>query len=111
MAQHTDGYTLGPWVASGPDEFGDYNIQGSDGSLAIAAVVSNLRQPAEVQANARLIAAAPDMLEALEKIAQPQTRKLSAMDAEEVADVLSGMLQQARAIANAALIKARGGGR
>jgi hypothetical protein len=55
-------HTPGEWTSESPDEFGDYNICPADGVLAVAAVVSNLRPPAEVAANARLIAAAPDML-------------------------------------------------
>lgn len=62
-------HTPGPWEVDGPDMFGDYNIvlanRESD-SRAIAAVVSNLRDPAEVAANARLNAAAPELLAELE---------------------------------------------
>ena len=62
-------HTPGPWVVDGPDMFGDFNIvlanRESD-SRAIAAVVSNLRDPAEVAANACLNAAAPELLEALD---------------------------------------------
>jgi len=60
-------WTPGPWLAEPADMFGDHNIVLSDGEdrRAVAAVVSNMRDPSEVAANARLIAAAPDMLEAL----------------------------------------------
>lgn len=58
------GHTKGPWSAEGPDPFGDYNIHEPSARLAIGAVVSNLRPAKEVSANARLIAAAPDLLEA-----------------------------------------------
>lgn len=58
------GYTEGPWRADGPDGFGDFNILHDANALAVAAVISNMRQPSEIEANARLISAAPDMYEA-----------------------------------------------
>ena len=54
--------------------FGDHNIilaDNTDDCRAIAAVVSNLRPAEEVESNARLIAAAPDLLEALVDILGP----------------------------------------
>jgi len=64
------GHTAGPWVAEPADMFGDHNIIRGDGLelLAIAAVVSNMRPSKEVHANARLVAAAPTLLEACEGI-------------------------------------------
>lgn len=59
------GFTPGPWHAEGPDQFGDFNIHHERYRLAVAAVVSNMHPAEEVAANARLIAAAPDMFEAL----------------------------------------------
>lgn len=66
MATEQEGHTPGTWVAEGADVFGDHNIILRDGEdrRAVAAVVSNMRDPSEVAANARLIAAAPDLLEA-----------------------------------------------
>lgn len=63
-----DGHTPGPWVAEAADWFGDHNIVLRDGEdrRAVAAVVSNMRDPVEVAANARLIAAAPELLSQLE---------------------------------------------
>lgn len=55
--------TPGPWLAEPADMFGDHNIvllDSSEDCRAVAAVVSNMRDPGEVAANARLIAAAPD---------------------------------------------------
>lgn len=64
-------HTAGPYTFTGPDEFGDFNIvkQNSAGDIrAIAAVVSNLRDPNEVLANARLLASAFCMLKALKGV-------------------------------------------
>jgi hypothetical protein len=63
-------HTPGPWTACDPDFFGGIAINGPDGGLAIAAVCNGeMRKMAgqleEHQANARLIAAAPDLLGAL----------------------------------------------
>lgn len=65
MSQHTPG----PWRMT-LDEFGDYTIQPQHEELAIAAVVNGeMRrmggQSGEHEANARLIAAAPDLFAAL----------------------------------------------
>lgn len=65
------GHTKGPWRST-LDEFGDYTIQPQDSELAIAAVVNgafkNLTGESEEQAaNARLIAAAPTMAEAIDE--------------------------------------------
>jgi glutamate/tyrosine decarboxylase-like PLP-dependent enzyme len=63
-------HTPGPWHAEGPDMFGDFNICHPADSLAVAGVVANLRLPDEVAANARLVAAAPDMLAALQELSK-----------------------------------------
>lgn len=63
-------FTPGPWSQEGPDEFGDHNILHPGDALAIGAVVSNLRKPAETLANAHLIAAAPDLYEAVSRAAR-----------------------------------------
>ena len=59
------GHTPGPWLAEAADMFGDHNIvlsASANDCRAIAAVVSNMRDPSEVAANAFLVAAAPDLL-------------------------------------------------
>ncbi|ALC13807.1 hypothetical protein LH20_17760 [Sphingopyxis sp. 113P3] len=51
--------------------FGDHNIvlvKNEEDSRAIAAVVSNMRDPQEVAANASVISAAPDLLRAAESM-------------------------------------------
>jgi hypothetical protein len=57
-APAVEGVTPLPWRIDGPDQFGDYNILHEGDSLAIGAVVSNMRPPEEVAANAALIVAA-----------------------------------------------------
>ena len=61
MSKHTPG----PWNAEGPDWAGDFNIAPSSETACVAAAVSNMRPAEEVSANATLIAAAPDLLQAL----------------------------------------------
>lgn len=61
----TPKHTPGPWHAEGPDEFGDFNIHTPAYRLAIGAAVSNMRPEDETVANANIMAAAPDLLEAL----------------------------------------------
>lgn len=61
-AQHTPG----PWRYK-TDEFGDFIIHPTDHMLAIAVVVNGafriaLGKSSQIEANARLIAAAPDLL-------------------------------------------------
>ena len=63
-------HSQGPWTAEGPDHFGDYNIHEPGIRAVVAAVISNLRDPEEIEANARLVAAAPNMLAALKQAAK-----------------------------------------
>jgi hypothetical protein len=58
-------FTKGPWHFEGPDQFGDYNIHEPPVRAVVAAVISNLRESEEIAANARLVAAAPELYEAL----------------------------------------------
>ena len=60
-------WTKGPWSAEGPDAFGDYNVCPPHEEAVVAAVVSNVRPLQEVAYNATLIAAAPDLFEALRR--------------------------------------------
>ena len=67
-------HTKGPWTASEHGDYGDYDgnsivIRGDD--LRIAAVLGYDTE--ETHANARLIAAAPELLETLEHIACADT--------------------------------------
>lgn len=60
-------------VATGPDYFGDYNLTPKGETAAIAAVVSNLRDPDVVKASAILIATlwhfAPEITASLRALA------------------------------------------
>ena len=65
-------HTPGPWLLE-LDNFGDYTVHRQNETLAIAAVVNGeMRRMGNLsgqhEANARLIAAAPDMFEALKHI-------------------------------------------
>lgn len=63
-------HTPGPWSVYAP-QFGFSAITEPDGKLIFGLAAGNAKErrgEAECAANARLIAAAPDMLEALERI-------------------------------------------
>lgn len=81
-------HTEGPWRAEGPDMFGDYNIIPPHQTAAVAAVVSNLREPLEVVANAMLTQAGPTMLKALRYLAEKWESDDWATDQEEMARVV-----------------------
>ncbi len=82
------GHTPGPWRTSGPSKVvsaisdgGDYAILDADGEIiaeAIRQVGPSDFRPAN--ANARLIAAAPDLLEALEAILAEDNPTLATMN-------------------------------
>jgi len=105
-------YTPEPWTASKPDDayFDDWNICRADG-LAVAAVVQNGDiDPATVEANAHLIAAAPAMLAALTSMVPPalcgETWGLPPEERVEIT-ITFGTLSAARA----AIAKASGSSR
>lgn len=91
-------HTPGPWHAKGPDDFWDFNILHDGDSLAVAAVVSNMRPLDEISANARLVAAAPELLAALQDCVAVMELDLAGLR------VIQPELNQARA----ALAAARG---
>jgi hypothetical protein len=107
----TPTHTPGPWNADknfmGPDTYGDGNsipVFPRGGGVAICDVVAvtgeGLSRPdvqARAEANARLIAAAPELLEALEKAADWLSRSIRIDDREQAED------------ARAAIAKATGG--
>lgn len=68
MTDIPSGYTPGPWNADGPDWAGDYNITPPHEAAVVAAVISNVRPASEVEANARLIALAPEMADEIVRL-------------------------------------------
>ncbi|MBX8528494.1 hypothetical protein K5D32_02405 [Pseudomonas cichorii] len=80
MTKHR--YTPGPWIHKGPDHFRDYNILHQGDALAVAAVVSNMRPSYEIKANAKLIAAAPELLEAAIAVLADLSERIDAAVAE-----------------------------
>lgn len=76
-------HTPGPWGFMGTEQFGYAINHGPPGILADS-IMS--------QANARLIAAAPDLLEALRALADVSRTYLAHMDADDIVT-----LEQARA--------------
>lgn len=92
-------HTPGPWhlVFTGPASTPDWIVEA--GEIVIARIeVTTTRTAYEVGRNARLIAAAPEMLEALEEI-------LRNVSPWERADTMAGRLG---GIARAAIAKAEG---
>lgn len=91
------GHTKGPWKTA-PEQLGSLGgvIMGGEKAVAIATHRNN---EVEYRANARLISAAPDMLESLEAIAGINpTKQADPTDA----------IESARAIAAEAIAKATG---
>ena len=101
--QSGDGaWTKGPWHVEGPDAFGDWNIHHPADRLAIGAVVSNLRPPAEVAANAYIFGASHDLYDALSAL-------LKSCEAHPAFTKSSNVITASRVrAAHAALAKARG---
>ncbi|GFM73801.1 hypothetical protein PSCICL_47930 [Pseudomonas cichorii] len=99
MTKHK--HTPGPWRHEGPDYFHDFNILSPCDSLAVAAVVSNMRELPEIAANAKLIAAAPELLEALIDLADDIAERFD-MDSPSTNPGIKHYIQNARdAIAKA----------
>ena len=101
------GYTKGPWVCDGPDHFNDYTIHPEGRALAIAAITNGAINSiaghgAEHEANARLIAASPDLLEASERSKAIANRVYQMGDAEcrralsEIFDILAPAIAKAK---------------
>ena len=72
------GHTKGPWVVTVAENGSERNIQTVDDWYV--AVVCDEPGDGDVDANAHLIAAAPDMLEALEKSTALLRRECDALD-------------------------------
>jgi len=116
-------HTAGPWVVKNCDDvaemidvegFGIYAVSDLDQSLAAeecpSAICFMNENWGEFQANAHLIAAAPDMLAALRECRSPISG-YAVKDAAQALEVLSHFLDHIRkvdAIASAAIAKAEG---
>lgn len=68
--------------------FGDYNIVPTHETAAVAAVVSNLRNPIEVAANAVLVKSAPTMLKALRYLNERYESDAWVTDQDEMARII-----------------------
>ena len=112
-------HTPGPWMASQAFFFGhdSWQITGTIGDTS-PFLCRLMDDTPDYEANARLIASSPDLLAALESIAalEPSIMSKQAEEgfrfhAEEDAYRvhLAGLINQARAIARAAIAKATGG--
>lgn len=82
-------HTKGPWTTktSSQDDF-TIDIINEDGKLSVAAVYHNYTDEAE--ANATLISAAPEMLEALELVLN-DNRLMNAMSREQARAILDAV--------------------
>ena len=70
-------HTPGPWVVEGKSWEGYASLSVKAGGRGVCAISSNIKRPgAESAANARLIAFAPVMFEALQTIANSQEHDL-----------------------------------
>jgi len=76
MSESKHTHTAGPWIARYSDRFDNYQIFGA-GPTGQRPWICNTKcesVPSQHEANARLIAAAPELLEALKKIADLTAR-------------------------------------
>ena len=62
------GHTPGPWTYGVPSPGANFSIYATRMSIGRLGIASNSKRAAEGEANARLIAAAPDLLEALRQV-------------------------------------------
>jgi len=103
-------HTKGPWQVLPPEEGVDYlRVRGTHFGLRYKIANVHDEQPSclpdgEAQANATLIAAAPELLEALEEAYETLTGILEDTDGEDGERTANPLLVQARA----AIAKARG---
>lgn len=105
-------HTPGPWVdAKATDKTGGSIVMRGDEWIAVAQDFNQWDRDAERQANARLIAAAPDLLAALQKLAdyaEAEARGGDEAVPQHLRCINSGMVAQAVSEARAAIAKAEG---
>lgn len=88
-------HTLGPWKAKGEKYGKTIDIFGNDGTdQPIAWADSDDIDPKEAKANARLIAAAPDLLAALERLFK-QTSEGNAPCGEDTREAVRAAIAKA----------------
>ena len=95
MSKHTPG----PWKIGAPPPNGEQTI-GTEAGMMVAVATTGVGMEEETLANARLIAAAPDLLEALIEM----TNALDLMQWKRLGSTLGKPYEKARA----AIVKARG---
>lgn len=107
-------HTPGPWRIERGKKYGDFLIWSAHGETEVSshwiATLKCESCPAHEEGNARLIAAAPDLLEALEACHKALNSIVDPKDSAETS--IQGsyeMCEKAEAIARAALSKATGG--
>lgn len=86
-------HTAGPWIVARRDaDIGGFTIEIGPGKLPVAIVPNNRRGEPEAGANAALIGAAPDMLDALRLIANAicaSAREINSFDMKYVLDAIA----------------------
>lgn len=102
-------HTPGPWVIGGQSEGGKYiNINGG-GRIIARVMFSKPTDPFPADdANARLIAAAPDLLEALKKC-RSELHLLKDGSVGGVPNTIAALIHERIELADAAIAKATGG--
>ncbi|HEJ2888666.1 TPA: hypothetical protein SL252_005163 [Pseudomonas aeruginosa] len=81
MSKHTPG----PWHVGGPNKCTIYDKHGQRLANSFEGVMATQRRDSECEANARLCAAAPELLEALQSCIQQITALCSADDVPDQA--------------------------
>lgn len=104
------GHTPGPWQIDAESDSGSFEIWGgSIESMAPMICLNTEENPdraQEAKANARLIAAAPDMLEALTVIADWDTAPITDEGKQSLLDIIKSICDRARSeIAKASLVR------
>lgn len=99
----TTKHTPGPWRTDGSIEAEDLDIVSDEGRIAMMDVSRQTGWSKPVMnANARLIAAAPELLEALSNILHEVTHDIAGLPRDELLDVVSTV----RELAASAIAKA-----
>ena len=99
-------HTPGPWHYS-TSEHGVIDVFADDGACHIATVdTENIDEIKYAKADARLIAAAPELLRALEQVRDFRVESRVNADGNEMLDNLAEQFEALQAVAQAAIVKA-----